>query len=178
MRRGRGSRSDARSRWREVRASRKRRRYNDDETFCFGFSFLFVLRWGPTCGARRDVMTRTFDTLRHTCIAVQSIRDYISPLTSSELRAPCSATHPTLHEAPDVDVSCTQARSTKFTDKRQSRVVTVHVGLLTHRIERVWIPHIASSATSSEPLFTSNPTNRTVRRCTRNKRVRFVGGCT
>ena len=78
-----------------------------------------------------------------------------------------------------MDVSCTQARSTKFTDKRQSRVVTVHVGLLTHRIERVWIPHIASSATSSEPLFTSTPTNRTVRRYTRNKsggRVRFVDG--
>ena len=176
MRRGRGSRSDARSRWREVRASRKRRRYNDDdETFCF-----FFLRWGPTFGARRDVMTRTFDTLRHTCTSMHpSATGLVIPLsTSSELRAPCSATHPTLHEAPDVDVSCTQARSTKFTDKRQSRVVTVHVGLLTHRIERVWIPHIASSATSSEPLFTSNPTNRTVRRCTRNKRVRFVGGCT
>ena len=78
---------------------------------------------------------------------------------------------------------CTQARSTKFTDERQSRMVTVHVGSW-QCIERVMLsaviqPHIASSATSSEPLFTSTPTNRTVRRYTRNKsggRVRFVDG--
>ena len=41
MRRGRGSRSDARSRWREVRASRKRRRYNDERDFLLWFFFVF-----------------------------------------------------------------------------------------------------------------------------------------